>query len=102
MTVYTFKNFNVYYVGNEYIIHNINKRFKFGHTHIHRLDTAKFLIKLSVHKSIPNNISIYLLESLIRINNDKLYLEKLDDLLCTKREKHKNHQYYFNSNKGCK
>ena len=98
MTVYTCKNYNVYKVDNSFIVHNTDKEFKNGHTHINNFNTAKYIIKLSIHRSIPRHLSIYLLYSLIRINTDKFYIEKIQNLLDIKNNKTKNK--YININKG--
>jgi hypothetical protein len=79
--VYKCKNFNIYSnLHNGFIIHNTKKPFDEGHTHINNFDTAKFLIKLSIHKSVPDHLSNYLLESLIRINKDRKYIQKLKNI----------------------
>ena len=67
--------------SNEFIIHNIKKDFKNGHTHIKNFHTAKFLIDLAVHNTIPNkSLNKYLYESLIRISTDPCYIKKLKAL----------------------
>ena len=79
---------------DHYIVINKTKEFKEGHTHITNYNTAVWLIKLSEHKSIPHNISLYLLESLIRINSDTEYIRKLKELQASKLSKTKS--YYYN------
>ena len=79
--IYKYKSFNIYSnFNNSYIVHNTKKPFKNGHTHINNYNTAKFLIKLSIHKTIPNHLSDYLIESLIRINSDHDYIHKLENI----------------------
>ena len=93
MTLYKVKNFGVYHSGCDYIVYNSNKKFEGGHTHIDSLKTAKYIVKLSLHKSIPHNLSIYLLNSLIRLSDDNNYTEKISELLETKQSKTKNMYY---------
>lgn len=86
--IYKRKEFNLYSAGNGYIIHNSKGEFSQHHTHINNYHTAKYLIDLAVHKSIPyKHISSYLIESLIRISLDKKYIEKLKNLKNSKSSK---------------
>lgn len=57
--IYRKKNYNIYRVGNGYIVHNTNKPFKIGHTHISNYNTAKTILNFSFHKSIPNHLNKY-------------------------------------------
>lgn len=77
--IYKKKQFKVYAEckSDEVIIHNSNKPFDKGHTHIRNFKTAKYLIDLSIHKSIPNHPIRYFITSLIRLTDDKVYKEAL-------------------------
>ena len=78
---YRLKYFNIY--SNKkggFIVHNINKEFQEGHTHINNYNTAKYIIKVALHKSLPNTKSIYIIDSLIRISNDINYINALKNL----------------------
>lgn len=60
----------------------MNKEFEEGHTHINNFHTAKFIVDLAIHKSVPRKkISPYLLESLIRISDDNGYNFRIERLL---------------------
>ena len=96
--VYRKKNYNIYSFDNEYIVHNMDMKFEEGHTHIKNFKTAKFIIDLAIHKSIPHNLNSYLLKSLIRISNDTVYKEKIQSLLDVKESKSKTY-YYSRGNK---
>ena len=85
--VYENKQFIILDGISHYIVVNKTKQFQSGHTHVTSYKTALWLIKLSEHKSIPRSISLYLLESLIRINSDERYLEKLKELQDSKLSK---------------
>lgn len=63
--------------NNEYIIHNTHKPFDIGHTHLTNFHTAKYLIKLSHSQIVPDHLSIYLIDSLMRITSDEGYINKL-------------------------
>lgn len=81
--IYRKANYNIYaFSDGGYIVHNMNLPFEKGHTHIRNYHTAKFLIDLSYHRSIPNKrLNKYLLESLIRISDSKEYKNKIYRIL---------------------
>lgn len=93
ITIYRKRNFNIYNAGNRFIVHNTKMEFSNGHTHIRNFSTAKFIIELSLHKSIPKHLSNYLIISLIRINTDEEYKDKLNDMLKYEVEKRKGTSY---------
>ena len=78
--VYKMKNYNIYSdMDGSYIVHNTNKPFENGHTHINNFDTAKYVLYLSLYRRLPknNHLSIYLCDSIIRISDDKKYIDKM-------------------------
>lgn len=78
-TIYNKKSYYIYKVSkNRYIVYNSKKEFKYGHTHINNYNTAKYVINLSIYNTVPNHLSKYLIESLIRISTDKTYIKKLE------------------------
>lgn len=80
--IYRKKNYNIYRAGkNQYIVHNTNKVFKEGHTHINNYHAAKMIIQLAVTKTIPLHLSKYLLESLIRVSEDEYYIKSIEKML---------------------
>ncbi len=86
--VYRKGPFNVYSDhSGEFIIHNIRKDFQNGHTHIREFNTAKYLINLATHKSIPRRCLKYFIESLIRISDDKEYIDQLSHYHYKKRRR---------------
>ena len=81
-TIYRKHNYNIYGAGNdEFIVHNTRKSFQDHHTHIRNFNTAKYLIDLSLHKTLPKRLPEYLLISLIRLSDDEQYTSKLLNLL---------------------
>ena len=78
--IYSKKHFNLYKVGrNSFIIHNINKEFKYGHTHINNYNTAKWIINLAFHKTMPKRANKYILNSLPQLKRfSKSKIEKLN------------------------
>ena len=79
--VFKMHYFNLYSnFDNGYIIHNTHKPFESGHTHLNNFDTAKYIIKLAYYHSVPKHLSIYLIDSLIRISSDEGYIKQLNEL----------------------
>lgn len=79
--VFTRKEFSIYRVRDGYIVHNTNKPFEKGHTHIHSFNKAKSLVDLCIRKKTPNTLRRWEIESLIRISNNQTYKNKLLMLL---------------------
>ena len=77
------KEYCIYRVKNGFIVHNINKRFQEGHTHVHNYHKAKSLIDLAVRKKLPNTPRKWEIQSLIRITNNTNYKNKLMNLYQT-------------------
>ena len=75
--VYRRREFSIYSGNDGFIVHNTHKEFSQGHTHITNFNTAKYLIDMSLQKQIPYRTSAYLIESLIRLSNDRQYTERL-------------------------
>jgi hypothetical protein len=74
-------HFVIYGTDNAYIVHNIRKEFSEGHTHLNHFNTAKFVIDLSIHKSLPSHRNRYILVSLFRLAEDPKYKNKIKELL---------------------
>lgn len=75
--LYKKENFVVVPVQNNFIIININKIFKEGHTHVNKIGVAKLLIDLALRKELPKNPR--LVDRLVRITEDKKYIEQLKE-----------------------
>lgn len=78
MVIYKKYNYCIYQAGDDYIIHNTKYEFKNHHTHINKFSTAKYLINLSIQRSIPPHICDYFIESLIRLADNPEYIDKLN------------------------
>ena len=79
-----------------YIIHNTNKPFSEGHTHLKSLDMAKVIINNVITRKVPKTKNEYLLISHIRISEEKRYINSIEKLIETR--KNKSNQNYYNSN----
>ena len=78
--VFQRKEYSIYRAKQGYIIHNTNKRFEEGHSHVASFKKAKSLIDLAMRKKLPNTPRKWELESLMRITNNNTYYNKLRDL----------------------
>jgi hypothetical protein len=68
--------------GDEgFIVVNTKKGFRNGHTHLKTFNSCISVIKLVQRKEIPKNKSKYFLKSILRINMDKEYAERIKDLM---------------------
>lgn len=89
--IYSKKNFNIYRVGKSaFIVHNKNKKFKYGHTHINNYNTAKWIIDLAIYTTVPKRSNKYILDSLIRISKDEIYISLLKDKIKSTNKVHLN------------
>lgn len=93
--VYNKEQFDIYQSDDGYVIVNHDME-GFAHTHMEHLSTAKYICDLAISKKIPHDLKRYLIISLIRISDDKIYVRKLNELLAAKKKK----QMYYNSQKG--
>lgn len=78
--IYRKKSFIVFRASDGYIIHNTEKSFKKGHTHIKNVNTAKYIVSLAAKKILPKHLSDYLLVSLLRLANDDIYTAKIEEM----------------------
>lgn len=81
MQVYQNTHFKVYKADDGFIVHNIDKGFQDGHTHVQKYTTCMVLIKLLVQKRPPRSKSRYFLESLLRLCDDEGYKELIRERL---------------------
>ncbi len=85
--VYSKSEYIIIQVSRGFIIINRRKRFFEGHTHIKTFKTAKYLVDLALHNSMPYNLSPYLLTSLTRITENETYKQKILDLIANKKNR---------------
>lgn len=77
-----------------YIVYNTNKEWEGGHTHLKSFDMAKTIISNVIQHKKPKTNNIYLMRSHIRVSDDLKYIEYIDCLITTRRNKTK--QIYCN------
>ena len=78
--IYRNREFIILKKKKGFIIVNTNKDFKKGHTHIKNYNMAKTIINLVKNKKIPKSKNKYIINSLIRLSNDKDYIKKLKEI----------------------
>ena len=97
--IYSKNEFNIYKSNDGgYIVHNVKKKFADGHSHIKTFDQSKYIVNMVIHKKMPDHLSIYLLTSMIRISDDKVYQEKIKMLIDSK--KNRGQRVYTNNMKS--
>lgn len=79
--IYQNTNFKVYKSEDGFIIHNTDKVFRDGHTHVQKYDTCMVIIKLLTTKRPPKSKSRYFLESLLRLCDDETYRQQIQQAL---------------------
>lgn len=75
------KYMNIYSDSNgSYIVHNTRKEFSVGHTHINNFHTAEYVAYMALYKRLPkkNHLSLYLIDSVIRVSEDKNFIQKME------------------------
>jgi hypothetical protein len=75
--IYKKENFIIVPVCSDFLIININKVFKEGHTHVKNIGVARLLIDLVLEKRLPKNP--HFVDNLKRISVDKNYIEELEE-----------------------
>ena len=75
------KEYSIYRCDYGYVIHNTNKKFENGHTHVNNFYKAKILVIMAIKREIDSKLTKHDIESLMRITNDNRYRNQLRDLL---------------------
>jgi hypothetical protein len=100
LIVYGKSSYLVYRFGKEFIIHNREKNFRQGHTHIRSYNVCKTIIDNLIKRKLPKTRNYYLLRSHIRLSTDDKYSTKIETLIHTR--KNKGTPGYRNINTGVK
>lgn len=75
------KEYSIYKASDGYIVHNTNKEFMIGHTHVRSFNKAKSIVDLCIRKKLPNTPRRWEIESLMRVTNNNTYRNKLRDMI---------------------
>lgn len=85
---YNYKNYVIFKDKNKgYVLYNMLKPFKDGHTHLRNFQLAKRVAYHESNRKIPKDFTSYLLISLIRVTNDEEYKSKINKLYLEKKER---------------
>lgn len=95
--IYEKNEYIILKVKKGYIVYNTKKEFENGHTHIQSFEMSKTIIDNNIRKKRPKTNNIYLIESHIRVTNDKKYKQVLEELIVAKKNKTKDNKYYNRS-----
>lgn len=98
--IYTKNGFIIFRAKSGFIVYNTCKEFSNGHTHLCSFGSAKYLINMAINKRVPNNLDIYRLISLTRITTDEFYIQKIEKLINTKKQRKSS--CYTNSKRMCR
>lgn len=88
--------FIIFRSDDGYVVQNVTMK-NFAHTHITNYRSARWVCDLSIAKKVPYDMPKYLLESLLRINDDEIYCNHVNDVLTARNRKK---DWYYNSQKG--
>lgn len=70
-----------------------------SHTHIKSRNFCKSLIDFVMDKKVPTRVSNYILISCIRLSDDEGYIQKVNELLKTRKRKTKQNYYNHSTKK---
>lgn len=80
--------------GKGYVVYNLRKEFKDGHSHLRSFKACKDAINFVINKQIPKRCSFYYLNTLRRITSDEKYAEDIKKLIEVRKQKGKKQKYY--------
>jgi hypothetical protein len=99
MVIYRKGEFIILKVSEGFIVYNTKKEWENGHSHLKSLKAAKTAINLVQKGKLPRSRGFYYLTTLQRISTEEKYIERIEQLKQTRKEKGRK-QTYYNVNKG--
>ena len=99
MVIYRKDEFIILKVSEGFIVYNTKKEWENGHGHLKSLKAAKTAINLVQKGKLPRSRGFYYLTTLQRISTEEEYIERIEQLKQTRKEKGRK-QTYYNVNKG--
>ena len=81
--ILTKRNFKIFYSkeNDNYVVYNLRKEWKDGHTHVNKYEQALYLIDCVTKRKIPKRVNKYFLISLIRLSKDDKYINKIQRIV---------------------
>lgn len=99
MVIYRKDEFIILKVSEGFIVYNTKKEWENGHSHLKSFKAAKTAINLVQKGKLPKSRGFYYLTTLQRISTEEEYIERIEQLKQTRKEKERK-QTYYNVNKG--
>lgn len=99
MVIYRKDEFIILKVSEGFIVYNTKKEWENGHSHLKSFKAAKTAINLVQKGKLPRSREFYYLTTLQRISTEEKYIERIEQLKQTRKEKGRK-QTYYNVNKG--
>lgn len=99
MIIYRKDEFIILKASKGFIVYNTKKEWKNGHSHLKSLKAAKTAINLVQKGKLPRSRGFYYLTTLQRISTEEEYIERIEQLKRTRKQKGRK-QAYYNVNKG--
>lgn len=98
MLVYRKGEFVITKASDGFIVYNTTKEWEGGHSHLRSFKAAKTAINLVQKGKLPRSRGFYYLTTLQRISTEEEYIECIEQLKQTGKEKERK-QTYYNVNK---
>ena len=99
MLMYSKAGFIIIRVGKGFIVYNTAKAWEDGHSHLKSYKAAKTAINLVLKNKLPRSRGLYYLTTLQILSQDEKYIDRIEQLKQTRKQKGKK-QSYYNVNKG--
>ena len=97
--VYEYEYMVAFKHNGSFIVWNLRKKFKGksknikGHSHIESFQMAKLMCKNIVNKKYPKSRLLYILKAYVRCSTDLKYINKIEELIATRKQKGKKSGY---------
>ncbi len=99
MLVYSKDEFIILKKSRGFIVYNTKKEWEEGHSHLKSYKAAKTAINLVRKNKLPRSRGLYYLTTLQILSQDEKYIDRIEQLKQTRKQKGKK-QSYYNVNKG--
>jgi hypothetical protein len=91
--IYEHNGFVIFPCGDSYIVYNTAKQFSKGHSHLRGFKPCKDAIFFVTYRKIPKRTNFYYLRTLQRLSVDEKYIQDIEGLIKTRKNKGKKQRY---------
>lgn len=91
--LYAEDGYIIFRSGTGYIVHNTRKEFSTGHSHLRGFKPCKDAIFFVRNRKIPKRTNFYYLRTLQRLSEDDKYVEQIEQLIGTRKQKGRKQGY---------